>query len=89
MFAAARNSDEGLQEYLCKWRGLPYSESTWETSDLVTQSFQAKIDAYLERNNSDCIPSRNAKVLRSRPRFLVCVHHRTAALDVFIFHCLL
>lgn len=69
--AAARNSEEGGQEYLCKWRGLPYSDSTWEDGSLIAGSFQAKIDAYLERNNSDCIPSKNAKVLRSRPRFQV------------------
>ena len=62
---------EGAQEYLCKWRGLPYSESTWEASPLVSRSFQTEIDAYLERNNSDCIPSKNAKVLRTRPRFQV------------------
>ena len=68
----ARNSNDGQQEYLCKWRGLPYSEATWEeTSSLIDTSFQSKIDAYLERNNSDCIPGKNVKVLRTRPRFQV------------------
>ena len=68
---AARNGEGGQQEYLCKWRGLPYSESTWELSHLIDTSFQDQIDAFLERNNSDCIPGRNSKVLRCRPRFKV------------------
>ncbi|CAI8057331.1 Chromodomain-helicase-DNA-binding protein 2 [Geodia barretti] len=67
----ARNGGEGQQEYLCKWRGLPYSEATWEPNSLIDTSFQPQIDAFLERNNSDCIPGRNLKVLRARPRFQV------------------
>lgn len=26
---------EGGVGYLCKWRGLPYSEATWENKDLI------------------------------------------------------
>ena len=66
---AVRNVEGGEQEYLCKWRGLPYSETTWEAGEFVMGEFQEQIDAFLERNNSDCIPSQNAKVLRHRPRF--------------------
>lgn len=65
----ARDSDEGSQEYLCKWRGLPYSECTWEDGALVSERFQHQIDDFLERHNSDCIPNRNARVLRHRPKF--------------------
>ncbi len=62
---------EGLQEYLCKWRGLPYSECTWEDGKLISEQFQDQIDSHLDRNNSDCIPMRNAKVLRHRPKFSI------------------
>ena len=67
---AARHSDEGSQEYLCKWRGVPYSESTWEEASLICHWYQDKIDDYLERNSSDRIPNKNTKVLRHRPRFM-------------------
>ncbi len=66
---AARHSEEGAQEYLCKWRGVPYSESTWEEATVISHWYQDKIDNYLERNASDRIPNKNAKVLRHRPRF--------------------
>ena len=26
---------EGGVGYLCKWRGLPYSEATWENKDMI------------------------------------------------------
>ncbi len=68
---AARNSDEGSQEYLCKWRGLPYSDCTWEDGQLISEKFQEQIDLFLDRNNSDRIPMRNAKVLRQRPKFAI------------------
>ena len=49
---------------------MPYSESTWEEADLISHWYQDKIDLYLERNASDRIPNKNAKVLRHRPRFV-------------------
>lgn len=55
---------------MCKWRGLPYSECTWEDGGLVSNWFQEEIDAFIERNASDCIPNKNAKVLRHRPKFI-------------------
>lgn len=66
---AARNTEDCSQEYLCKWRGLPYAECTWEDGQLVSDRFQAQVDSFLDRNNSDCIPNRNARVLRQRPKF--------------------
>ena len=80
--SAARNVEEGVQEYLCKWRGLPYSEATWEPCSLVSSSHQEKVDWFLERNNSDCIPGKNSKVLRTRPRFQV----GDVATTVITFH---
>lgn len=60
----ARQTEEGSgQEYLCKWKGLPYSECTWEDGALISELYQDEIDNYLFRNNSDCIPARSAKVM--------------------------
>ncbi|XP_033634619.1 chromodomain-helicase-DNA-binding protein 1-like isoform X3 [Asterias rubens] len=57
-------------DYLCKWHGLPYSDCTWEDGDLISRNFQVCIDEFLRRNKSQRIPSRSAKVLRQRPRFV-------------------
>ena len=59
---AARRSEDGSQEYLCKWRGLPYSECTWEDGQLIGCWYQDTIDAYHERSATDTIPNKNAKV---------------------------
>ncbi|XP_031564506.1 chromodomain-helicase-DNA-binding protein 1-like isoform X2 [Actinia tenebrosa] len=56
-------------DYLCKWAGMPYGESTWEDGSLVSRYFQDKIDDYLNRERSDKIPTKSAKVLRQRPKF--------------------
>ena len=69
LFADARRSEEGSgEEYLCKWKGLPYSECTWEDSSLIADQFQNEIDMFLSRNESDCVPSRNSKVILSYER---------------------
>lgn len=57
-------------DYLCKWQGLPYSESTWEDGGLISRFYQQKIDSYLNRQRSEKIPSRSAKVHRQRPKFV-------------------
>ncbi|KAB8339220.1 hypothetical protein FH972_022154 [Carpinus fangiana] len=36
-------------EYLVKWKGLAYDQSTWEHASLVSQLAQGKIDHYLNR----------------------------------------
>ncbi len=59
-----------MQEYFCKWRGVPYSESTWEEAELISHWYQDKIDSFLERNATDRIPNKNTKALRHRPRFI-------------------
>jgi chromodomain-helicase-DNA-binding protein 1 len=56
-------------DYLCKWAGLPYGECTWEDGALVSRFFQDDVDAYLNRERSDKIPTKSAKVLRQRPKF--------------------
>eukprot|EP00731_Ephydatia_muelleri_P036854 Em0338g5a len=57
---AARTGDgQSQQEYLCKWRGLPYSECTWEDSSPRTNRFLEQIDS---RNQIETIPSKSAKV---------------------------
>lgn len=56
-------------DYLCKWVGMPYGDSTWEDGSLVSRFFQDHIDDYLNRERSDKIPTKSAKVLRQRPKF--------------------
>lgn len=54
-------------EYLCKFEGLPYSECTYETEELIREKFQYRIDEYYSRQNSQKIPFRNSKALK--PQF--------------------
>lgn len=56
-------------DYLCKWQGLPYVESTWEDGALVSRFYQLKVDSYLNRQRSEKIPGKSAKVNRQRPKF--------------------
>ena len=57
-------------DYLCKWQGLPYGESTWEDGGLISRFHQKKVDAYLNRQRSEKIPPKSAKVNRQRPKFV-------------------
>ena len=54
--------------------GLPYSECSWESGELVVRYAQKHIDDYLNREGSNRIPNRNAKCLKHRPKF---VPHKT------------
>ncbi|XP_044135381.1 chromodomain-helicase-DNA-binding protein 2 isoform X3 [Bufo gargarizans] len=65
-----RNSSSNEPEYLCKWMGLPYAESSWEDGALVGKKFQHCIDSFNSRNNSKNTPVKDCKVLRQRPRFV-------------------
>ena len=47
---------------MCKWVGLPYSECTWEDSDLIRRLCQNKVDQYQARLKCQRIPSRLSKV---------------------------
>ena len=57
-------------DYLCKWKGLPYAECTWEDGTLISRFFQSIIDSYLNRESSEKIPPKSSKVLRQRPKFV-------------------
>ena len=54
-------------QYLCKWMGLPYSECTWEPAEMIADKFQKEIDNFLERNQSQQLPSRNASLVHRFP----------------------
>ncbi|KAK6731802.1 hypothetical protein RB195_007950 [Necator americanus] len=62
-----RNS-EGVEatEYYVKWCGLSYSDCTWEDARLLPQE---QIQAYHRRIENYKAPSKNAVVLRKRPKF--------------------
>ncbi|XP_029430431.1 chromodomain-helicase-DNA-binding protein 2 isoform X2 [Rhinatrema bivittatum] len=66
--AASASSTE--PEYLCKWMGLPYAESSWEDGALIGKKFQHCIDSFLNRDSTRTTPTRECKVLRQRPRFV-------------------
>ncbi|XP_078421899.1 chromodomain-helicase-DNA-binding protein 1 isoform X2 [Cetorhinus maximus] len=65
-----QKSASGHPDYLCKWQGLSYSECSWEDGALMSRKFQSHIDAYTNRNQSRCIPLKECKVLKQRPRFV-------------------
>ncbi|KAI9033553.1 SNF2 family N-terminal domain-containing protein [Phycomyces nitens] len=57
-------------EYFVKWKCLHYSECTWESADLITKEYQAEVDAFLDREQNDMIPSRSVSYHKSgRPNF--------------------
>uniref|UniRef100_H2Z5P3 DNA helicase n=1 Tax=Ciona savignyi TaxID=51511 RepID=H2Z5P3_CIOSA len=63
-----RNS-QGSWDYQVKWCGLPYSECTWEEASLISE-FQDEINSFEMRQDNPCVPKRECKVLRQRPRFV-------------------
>uniref|UniRef100_A0A158P933 Chromodomain-helicase-DNA-binding protein 1 n=1 Tax=Angiostrongylus cantonensis TaxID=6313 RepID=A0A158P933_ANGCA len=54
-------------EYYVKWCGLSYSDCTWEDSRLLPAEM---VQAYHRRIENYRAPSRNASVLRKRPKFV-------------------
>ena len=61
------------EDYLCKWQGLPYSDSTWEDGDLIKKRFPILIEEYEKRQNLTTLPPINVKsqkVLKIRPKFV-------------------
>ncbi|KAJ1889431.1 ATP-dependent DNA helicase Hrp3, partial [Kickxella alabastrina] len=73
--AAAPASKSALQaddsvEYLVKWKRLPYSACSWITADEIGDESQAELDSFLDREQSLCLPFRNAPISRAkRPKF--------------------
>ncbi|XP_059917236.1 chromodomain-helicase-DNA-binding protein 2 isoform X1 [Gadus macrocephalus] len=59
-------------EYLCKWMGLPYVESSWEDGALIKNKFPKCVEGFDSRNCSKTVPSKDCKVsvLKQRPRFV-------------------
>jgi chromodomain-helicase-DNA-binding protein 1 len=47
------------EDYLCKWQGLPYSDSTWEDGDLIKKRFPILIEEYEKRQNLTTLPPIN------------------------------
>eukprot|EP00741_Cyanophora_paradoxa_P023825 tig00021623_g23013.t1 len=52
----ARRGGEGAHEFLCKWRALPYSESTWEAAADILPAFQAQVESFLVREGLQAPP---------------------------------
>ncbi|KAI0207728.1 Chromodomain-helicase-DNA-binding protein 1 [Lamellibrachia satsuma] len=67
---AATGEGSGLPDYLVKWHCLPYSDCTWEDGELITRKFMPAIEEYNKRQNSQCIPSKYCRVLKTRPKFV-------------------
>ncbi|KAI8996023.1 SNF2 family N-terminal domain-containing protein [Gaertneriomyces semiglobifer] len=58
-------------EYYVKWRGLGYEDSTWEAAATLTDD-QGEIDAFLDRSNSQMVPSRSKQYRPdSRPPYKI------------------
>lgn len=68
---------------MCKWVGLPYSECTWEDSDLIRRLCQHKVDQYQARLKSQRIPSRLSKVCSKRSVELVSIRLQNLKLALF------
>ena len=56
-------------EYFCKWKGLVYSEATWEDHDTIAAIAQTEIDAFLARSSASTLPHKSAHYTRNRPTF--------------------
>ncbi|KAJ2725345.1 ATP-dependent DNA helicase Hrp3 [Coemansia sp. Benny D115] len=57
-------------EYLVKWKRLPYSSCSWVTADEIGEDAQAQLDAFLDREQSLCLPHRSASTNKAkRPKF--------------------
>ncbi|BGP17107.1 ATP-dependent DNA helicase Hrp3 [Rhodosporidiobolus nylandii] len=62
--------DHDHTEYLCKWRGLQYSDSTWENYDTVRDIAVDAIDDFLSREGSQTLPHKSASTSKGRPTFV-------------------
>jgi chromodomain-helicase-DNA-binding protein 1 len=62
--------DHDHLEYLCKWTGLIYAESTWEDLDTVQAIAADAVENYLERTGSAYLPHRSTNYNKgNRPKF--------------------
>lgn len=66
---ASRDGDEG-PEYFVKWKQLYYDCCTWETEADISDSAQACIDSFLDRQNSAISPGNTQHyTVTNRPMF--------------------
>ncbi|CAK8697940.1 unnamed protein product [Clavelina lepadiformis] len=70
-----KKNEKNFWDYQVKWRGLPYSECTWEDEQLLINDFKDEIDAFEMRQDNPCVPKKECKVLRQRPRFVPMTRH--------------
>ncbi|KAM0749051.1 hypothetical protein T439DRAFT_343555 [Meredithblackwellia eburnea MCA 4105] len=62
--------DHDHLEYLCKWKGLVYAESTWEDHDTIRSIAPDAIESFLERTGSPYLPHKSvAYGKEGRPTF--------------------
>lgn len=66
---ASIDVDHDHLEYFCKWRGLTYSESTWEDHDTVQPIAAEAIEDFLARTASETVPHRSLNYSSGRPAF--------------------
>lgn len=55
-------------DYMIKWKGLPYSEATWEEASLCEPRFNTKIEQFKVRERNQKCPSGNNSY-QKRPKF--------------------
>ena len=55
-------------EFMIKWKGLPYSEATWEEASLCTTRFDKRIQEFNFRERNQNKPSANNSYSK-RPKF--------------------
>ncbi|GAA5981210.1 hypothetical protein JCM5350_006062 [Sporobolomyces pararoseus] len=66
---ANKDIDHEHIEYLCKWKGLEYADSTWEDHDTVHSIAPDAISSYLERTSSPYLSWKSANYNKNRPEF--------------------
>jgi hypothetical protein len=67
---AERAGVDGTVKYLIKWKGVPYSECTWESADDTSRhNGQEEVDAFLARERR-VVEASNA-VQYARERFKI------------------
>uniref|UniRef100_V5ETJ6 Chromatin remodelling complex ATPase chain n=1 Tax=Kalmanozyma brasiliensis (strain GHG001) TaxID=1365824 RepID=V5ETJ6_KALBG len=55
--------------FLVKWKGLPYSDCTWEAEEEIKEIAQDAIAAYLKRSASNTVPWRSQNFSQGRPKY--------------------
>ncbi|RUS20096.1 SNF2 family N-terminal domain-containing protein [Endogone sp. FLAS-F59071] len=59
-------------EYFCKWKSLHYEDCTWEAVELISNDFQAQIDAFVNRERSQKLPHKSASLTNDRSFQVIC-----------------